>query len=81
MPVTLSIKNAPDAAVAKLKARARANHRSLQGELMAIITAAAAEKPAPTDISDLAAFAERIGLSSPSESVEIIREMRDTRNL
>jgi plasmid stability protein len=80
MPVTLSIKNAPDAVVAKLKARATANHRSLQGELMAIISAAAAEKPAPDTLSDLAEFARKLGLSSPSESVEIIREMRDTRN-
>jgi plasmid stability protein len=79
MPVTLSIKNAPDAVVAKLRARAAHNHRSLQGELMAIITAAA-EQPPPADISDLADFAKRIGLSGPSESVEIIREMRDTRN-
>lgn len=80
MPVTLSIKNAPDAVVDRLKARATANHRSLQGELMAIITAAATEKPAPATLSDLAEFARKLGLSSPSESVEIIREMRDTRN-
>jgi plasmid stability protein len=31
MPVTLSIKNAPDDIVARLRERAAKNHRSLQG--------------------------------------------------
>jgi plasmid stability protein len=39
--VNLSIKNASDQVVAALKLRARQNHRSLQGELMAIIEKAA----------------------------------------
>ena len=43
MSVNLSIKNASDEVVAALKLRARKNHRSLQGELMAIIEAAARE--------------------------------------
>ena len=37
MPVNLSIKNAPDDVVQRLRERAARNHRSLQGELMAII--------------------------------------------
>jgi antitoxin FitA len=37
MPVNLSIKNAPDEIVARLKERATKHHSSLQGELMAII--------------------------------------------
>ena len=41
MSVNLSIKNAPDEVVAALKLRAKQNHRSLQGELMAIIEEAA----------------------------------------
>ncbi len=44
MTTTLSIKNAPDDAVAKLRKRAERHHRSLQGELMAIIEAAAREE-------------------------------------
>ncbi|SRR5690242_16999395 len=43
MTVNLSIKNASDEVVAALKLRAQQNHRSLQGELMAIIEAAARE--------------------------------------
>ncbi len=37
VPVNLSIKNAPDDVVQQLRERAARNHRSLQGELMAII--------------------------------------------
>lgn len=43
MPVNLSIKNAPDNIVENLKRRAKHNHRSLQGELMAIIEQASIE--------------------------------------
>ena len=37
MPVTLTIKQVPDALAGKLRERAAASHRSLQGELMAIL--------------------------------------------
>jgi plasmid stability protein len=40
MPVNLSIKNVPDALAAKLRERAEHNHRSLQGELMALLESA-----------------------------------------
>lgn len=41
MVVNLSVKNVPEALAAKLRERAERNHRSLQGELMAILEAAA----------------------------------------
>lgn len=47
MPVNLSIKEVPDATADRLRARAERNHRSLQGELMAIIERAANEMPQP----------------------------------
>jgi plasmid stability protein len=78
MPVNLSIKNAPDDVVAKLKARAVRNHRSLQGELMAIVTEAVERSPSAT-LDDFWSFAKEIGLESPNESAEIIRQMRDER--
>ena len=37
MPVTLTIKQVPERLAAKLRERAAASHRSLQGELMAIL--------------------------------------------
>lgn len=42
MPVSLSIKNVPDVVVERLRARALRNHRSMQGEMMAILEAALA---------------------------------------
>lgn len=44
MSTNLSVKNVPDALADKLRARAERNHRSLQGELMAIIEHAVAEE-------------------------------------
>lgn len=46
MPVNLSIKSVPEALAARLRERAERNHRSLQGELMALIERAAAEPDA-----------------------------------
>ncbi len=77
MPVNLSIKNAPDDVVVKLKARAARNHRSLQGELMAIVTAAA-EEPYAT-LADIRDSVRGLKLSARSELAEIVRQMRDER--
>jgi len=46
MLVNLSVKNVPAALAAKLRERAERNHRSLQGELMAILEAAARDPQA-----------------------------------
>lgn len=43
----LHIRNVPDDVVAALKRRAEANHRSLQGELIALLDAAARRSPPP----------------------------------
>lgn len=43
MAVNLSIKGVPDEIAERLRERAARNHRSLQGELMAIVSQAAAE--------------------------------------
>ncbi len=45
MSVNLSIKEVPDTLADRLRLRAERNHRSLQGELMAIIERAANELP------------------------------------
>ena len=80
MPVNLSIRNAPDDVVVRLKARAARNHRSLQGELMAIVEAAANEPlREKIDARELLARVRALGIKSPDESVKIIREARDTR--
>jgi plasmid stability protein len=76
MPVTLSIKNAPDEVVQRLRERASRNHRSLQGELLAIIEKAAMEKPVADALGVLEAV-RALGLETPSDGVEIIRADRD----
>jgi predicted nucleotidyltransferase/plasmid stability protein len=43
MPVSFSVKNVPDRVAKTLRARARHNHRSLQGELLAILASATTE--------------------------------------
>ena len=43
MSLNLSVKNVPETLAKKLRERAERNHRSLQGELMAILEAAADE--------------------------------------
>ena len=78
MAVNLSIKNAPDDLVRRLRARAQRHHRSLQGELMAIIEAAARDE---SEASPEAVLAEvrRLGLSTPMEATAIVRADRDGR--
>jgi antitoxin FitA len=76
MPVNLSIKNAPDEVVRRLRARAARHHRSLQGELLAIIEAAAAED-APATPAEILAEVRRLGLRTPREAVALLRADRD----
>jgi plasmid stability protein len=73
--VTLSIKNVPADMARRLKARAERNHRSLQGELMAIIDEASRE----LSVEDLAAFAARVGLQTPAEAARFVRADRAGR--
>ena len=78
MPVTLSIKNARDDVVRRLKARAARNHRSLQGELLAIIEEAVRDE-VPLEPRDVLAEVQRLGLRTPAESAQMVREDRDGR--
>ncbi|WP_085121385.1 FitA-like ribbon-helix-helix domain-containing protein [Tistlia consotensis] len=78
MPVNLSIKNAPDDVVLRLKRRAERHHRSLQGELLAIIEAAVREDR-PATPAEVLAEVRQLGLSTPSEAAEVIRADRDGR--
>jgi plasmid stability protein len=74
MTVSLSIKNMPDDLAQRLKERAARNHRSLQGELMAIIDDAV--RPVRS-IGELARYVDRLGIKTPRESARIVRKDRD----
>jgi antitoxin FitA len=78
MPVSLSIKNAPDDMVERLKQRAARHHRSMQGELMAILEEAVRTSRPPTP-DDVLAQVRQLGLSTPREAAAILREDRDGR--
>lgn len=78
MPINLSIKNAPEDVVQRLRERAERHHRSLQGELMAIIEAAVREDR-PATPADILVEVRRLGLHTPSEAAAIVRADRDAR--
>ncbi len=93
MGVNLSIKDVPDAWAERLRQRAARNHRSLQGELMALVESAASEdpagSPAPSQrrgapgssalVQIAQAARQRFPSGTPS-SVEWIRQLRNTRH-
>ena len=78
MPVNLSIKNAPDDMVARLRARAARHHRSLQGELMAIIEEAVGPSRALTP-DEVLSKVRQLGLVTPAGAAAMVREDRDGR--
>ena len=78
MPVNLSIKKVPDVLADRLRARAERAHRSLQGELMAILEAAV-YGPDPLTPSEALGRIQSWGLKTRASSVEMLRADRDAR--
>jgi antitoxin FitA len=76
MPVDLSIKRVPEFLVERLRKRAALNHRSLQGELTAMLEEHLIQEDRLT-LEQLSELNRAIGLRTPSESVEMIRADRD----
>ncbi len=74
----LTIRNLDDEVVAKLKARAKAHHRSLEAELREILSATVGRQAR----EDFLARADRIAAMTPktyqTDSTQLIREDRDT---
>ncbi|MBI4677087.1 MAG: Arc family DNA-binding protein [Elusimicrobia bacterium] len=77
MALNVSIKNVPEAVVERLRERARRNHRSLQGELLAILE----ETISPRRLSPEEVFRRtlELGLKTGPESAAMVREARDGR--
>jgi plasmid stability protein len=73
----LSIKGVPEEQVARLRERAKANHRSLQGELRALIEEAISAVPRKLSIDEVATRAGKLGLKRRNEAMRLIREDRD----
>ena len=89
MAVSLSVKNVPESLAAALRRRAKQHHRSLQGELLAILhDAIASGGGRPVDSRTDAARETAAATWTPltpddivprSESALIVRAMRDGR--
>jgi antitoxin FitA len=73
----LSIKGVPMEQVERLRQRAKANHRSLQGELRALIEEAAAGVPRRLSVDEIAERVNGLGLTRRDEAARLVREDRD----
>lgn len=71
----LSVKGVPEEQVMRLRERAKANHRSLQGELRALIDEATGTARQLT-VDELVARVSRLGLARRDEAARLIREDR-----
>ncbi|MCH8199015.1 MAG: hypothetical protein IIA54_02970 [Chloroflexi bacterium] len=76
-PSTLSIKNIPDDLLRRLRNRASHNHRSLQGELLAMLDHYVGS--APLSLTELSTHIQRLGLATHGDSTLMVREDRDGR--
>lgn len=74
--MNLSIKNVPDEVVQRLRERAARRHRSLQGELLAIIEQAVHSEQELTP-TELLAEVRGLGLHTSADSAAIVRGDRD----
>jgi antitoxin FitA len=85
MAVDLSVKGVPDALAGALRRRARRNHRSLQGELMAILEAAVSAGRTTGAVRESATAVAwtplRATVAPRSEAALIIRAERDGRTV
>ncbi len=75
-PINVSVKNVPDDVVARLRHRAKRHHRSLQGEVMAILEAAAGTT---ISLEQAEAQIKTLGLATADNAAAWIREERDAR--
>ena len=79
MPVDLSIKQVPDDVTERLRQRAKRNHRSLQGELRAILDEVTNTPPRLTmrELHERAQARGRVDTGEPM--LQTVRRMRDER--
>ena len=73
----LLIKAVPEEQVKLLRERAKANHRSLEGESRAILDGGVGPSRPPLSVDEIAEKAGKLGLSRRDEAALLIREDRD----
>lgn len=77
MSTNVSVKNVPDEVMEKLRKRAKRHHRSIQGELMAILEEATS--PAKYSVDQAEERLKALGFGTRDDSTSWIRELRDAR--
>lgn len=77
MPVNLSVKNVPDELAEKVRERAERHHRSLQGEMMAILEEAVG--PRKFSVDEAEKRLQSLTFQTADESTAWVREQRDAR--
>jgi len=75
--MNLSIKHVPEAVVRRLRARAQAHHRSLQGELLAILDEVL--EPHRLSLAEAREKLAALRFTTPAEATAMVREDRDAR--
>ncbi|MEW6033740.1 MAG: Arc family DNA-binding protein [Chloroflexota bacterium] len=77
MPTNVSLKNVPDDILEELRKRAKRHHRSLQGELIAILEEAVG--PARLAVDQAESRLRELRFETRDESTSWLRELRDAR--
>ena len=77
MPVNVSVKNVPDNIIDKLRKRAKRHHRSLQGELIAILEEAT--ESTFLSIDEAEERLNALGFKTRDDSANWMRELRNAR--
>ena len=75
MPTNVSLKNVPDDMIEKLRNRAKRHHRSLQGELIAILEEAVGNTKLSIDQAE--SRLRELRFETGDESTSWLRELRD----
>jgi antitoxin FitA len=77
MPINVSVKNVPDEVIEQIRKKAKLHHRSLQGELMAILEEAAGSTKFSLDEAETRL--DTLSFRTGDDSTGWIRELRDAR--
>lgn len=79
--INLSVKNVPESLAAKLRTRAELNHRSLQGELMAILETAANDTRALVAGTSVAGYDAGAGVPARDNLLERLMAIAGDRGI
>jgi len=77
VPINVSMKNVPDEVMEKLRQRAKRHHRSVQGELLAILEEVTGT--AQLSVEQAESRLRALGLGTGDDSTAWIRELRNAR--